>query len=240
MAELTEGPHGATVEHVQIGDGVDAVVARPDGEVRGHVALAPDIGGLRPLFDDICRRLATHGLAVCAPEPFARIPAGERAGLDLPARMGRVPALSDAEVLGNLAAAADLLDEDLGEAPSYVLGFCMGGYFTLKAAATGRYEKAVAFYGMVRTPTMWAGPGLAHPVDTAAAACPTLAIFGTADQWTPPEDIDALRAAWSGRADCEVVVYEGAEHGFVHDPSRPAHRPDDAADVWGRVLRFLL
>ena len=33
--------------------------------------------------------------------------------------------------------------------------------------------------------------------------------------------------------------YEGADHGFVHDPSRPAHRADDAADAWSRVLAFL-
>ena len=37
----------------------------------------------------------------------------------------------------------------------------------------------------------------------------------------------------------EVVRYEGAEHGFVHDPGRPAHRPDDAADAWRRAIAFL-
>ena len=36
-----------------------------------------------------------------------------------------------------------------------------------------------------------------------------------------------------------VVRYEGADHGFVHDPSRPTHRPDDAADAWRRVIGFL-
>jgi dienelactone hydrolase len=37
----------------------------------------------------------------------------------------------------------------------------------------------------------------------------------------------------------EVVRYEGAEHGFVHDPARPTHRPADAADAWARALAFL-
>jgi carboxymethylenebutenolidase len=36
-----------------------------------------------------------------------------------------------------------------------------------------------------------------------------------------------------------VVRYEGAEHGFVHDASRPAHRPDDAADAWRRVVDWM-
>jgi dienelactone hydrolase len=69
--------------------------------------------------------------------------------------------------------------------------------------------------------------------------CPTLAIFGTADAFTPPADIEALREAWKDRPDCEIVVYDGAEHGFVHDADRPAHRSDAAADAWSRVLRFL-
>ncbi|MGZ4690281.1 MAG: dienelactone hydrolase family protein, partial [Acidimicrobiia bacterium] len=42
-----------------------------------------------------------------------------------------------------------------------------------------------------------------------------------------------------GRPDCEVVVYEGADHGFVHDAERPAHRAADAADAWTRVLAQL-
>ena len=42
------------------------------------------------------------------------------------------------------------------------------------------------------------------------------------------------------RPDCEIVVYPEADHGFVHAPERPAHRADDAADAWRRVLAFLL
>ena len=56
----------------------------------------------------------------------------------------------------------------------------------------------------------------------------------------PPADIEALRAAWADRPDCEIVVYPDADHGFVHDPERPAHRADDAADAWRRALAFLL
>jgi carboxymethylenebutenolidase len=69
--------------------------------------------------------------------------------------------------------------------------------------------------------------------------CPTLAIFGDADTFTPEADIDALREAWRDRPDCEVVVYADGEHGFVHAPERPAHRADDAADVWRRTLAWL-
>jgi carboxymethylenebutenolidase len=69
--------------------------------------------------------------------------------------------------------------------------------------------------------------------------CPTLAIFGTNDSWTPPADIDALRAAWAGRDDCEIMLVEGGEHGFVHDPERPVHRADDAARCWEQALAWI-
>jgi carboxymethylenebutenolidase len=241
--ELEEGPLPATVERITItgADGavVDAIHAAPGAEHTAGIVLHPDIMGVRPLFDDLCRRLATHGFAVCAPEPFARAPIEVREAPDPSARMEAMPTLDDDQQLGDLARAADFLTENDGVARVSVMGFCMGGMQTLKAASTGRFHRAVSFYGMIRVPEVWRGPKLREPLDTAADVCPTFAVFGSVDHWTPSEDIDALRDAWSERGDCEVVVYEGADHGFIHVPDRPAHRPDDAADAWSRALAFL-
>jgi carboxymethylenebutenolidase len=224
MAALAPGPHRAAAERITLtgvdGAAVPAILARPDDvEPVAGIALHPDVMGVRPLFDDACRRLASHGYAVCCPEPFARAPDDVRAA-GPPARLGFLPSLDDDLQLGDLAAAADRAG-----APS--------------AAATGRFQRAVPFYGMIRPPGAWRGPRQRAPLDTAAGVCPTLAIFGGADSYTPPADLDDLRAAWRDRPDCEVVVYPEAEHGFVHDPERPAHRPDDAADAWARALAFL-
>ena len=93
---------------------------------------------------------------------------------------------------------------------------------------------------MVRTPEMWIPGGQRDALDTVAGACPTLAIFGELDALIPPADIEALRVAWAGQPDHKVVVYPGADHAFAHDPDRPVHRPDDAADAWHRCLAFLL
>lgn len=243
MSALVEGPYGATVDPITLdveGAPVEALHARPKGVPLGGVVVVPDIHGLRPLMADICRRLATHGLATCAVEPFARTPAAERARLDVAGRMELVRHLYDDVVLEDLAEAADHLAATDGVSGIAVLGFCMGGYYTLKAAATGRFERAVVFYGMIRTPEQWTGPGHGDALEAASSACPTLAIFGEADPYTPPADIEALRQAWAGRSGHRVVVYRGAEHAFVHDPDRPAHRPDDAVDAWHRALAFLL
>ena len=154
--------------------------------------------------------------------------------------MAFVRELDDDLQIGDLEIAADyvVIHDDVREVG--VLGFCMGGFQVLKAAASGRFDRAVAFYGMVRPPEGWAGPKSRLPLDTAADVCPTLAIFGGRDPYTPEADIEALRAAWADRPDCEIVVYPEADHGFVHAPERPAHRADDAADAWRRALAFLL
>jgi len=241
MAELEPGDLDVDVEHITIkgidGAAVDAVHARPDGLPIAGLVLHPDIMGLRPLFDDLCRRLATHGFAVCAPEPFGR--ASADAMTEVEARMAHVRELDDDIQIGDLEAAADYLVIHDDVRKVCIIGFCMGGMQVLKAAATGRFDKAVAFYGMISVPDGWQGPKTRQPLDTASDVCPTLAIFGGVDSYTPAADIDALRAAWADRPDCEIVVYPEADHGFVHAPERPTHRADDAADAWRRVLQFL-
>jgi carboxymethylenebutenolidase len=242
MGALKEGSvYDVTVESsVLVVDGNDLPIvhARPDGMPRAGVVLHPDIMGLRPLFDDMARRIATHGFAVAAIEPYAHIDDEHR--VDVEHRMAAAKLLDDAVQLADFDAAANLLVVEDDVSRVSMLGFCMGGYYTFKAAATDRFDAAVAFYGMLRTPAGWRGDTpRTDPIDVAADMCPTLAIFGNNDTFTPMADIDALRDAWKGRDDCEIVVVDGAEHGFVHDPERPIHRADDAAALWTRALGWL-
>ena len=75
--------------------------ARPDGMPTAGLVLHPDIGGLRPLFEDMARRLATHGLAVCVIEPFAALAAGSRRD-SVEARLAHVKDLDDGQQLDML------------------------------------------------------------------------------------------------------------------------------------------
>lgn len=215
---------------ITLPSGTPAELARPaDGAApsRGLVVF-PDIGGLRPLFVDHAERIANEqGWAVCVVEPWPG-----REDLPLAERLEQVGTIRDERLLGDVTAAADACDVE----PCAVTGFCMGGMFTLKAAGTGRFRRAVAFYGMIRVPERWRGPDQGEPLAALASPrrCPTLAIVGTVDVWTPPDDVAALE-----EIGVTVVRYEGADHGFVHDPDRVAHRPDDATDAWRRALAFL-
>jgi carboxymethylenebutenolidase len=217
---------------ITLPSGTPAELARPEQASGLGVALHPDLGGLRPLFDDLCARLAAEqGWTVCAPEPFPG-----REAMTLEERMAAMADLDDQRQLSALREAAAATECDRVA----VIGFCMGGMYTLKAAgntAPPPFERAVAFYGMIRVPDQWRGPGHGEPLDALRRpeACPVLAIIGDRDVWTPPDDVAALDVL----PNVTVVRYPEAEHGFVHDPDRPAHRAGDAADAWRRAAEFL-
>ena len=214
---------------IRLPSGTPAEIARPDGPADRGLVLIPDIGSLRPLFDDHVARLAAeNGWVVCAFDLW-----GGRDDLTtIKARLAAGGTLDDERVLGDAVAAADATEVE----PVAVVGFCMGGMYALKAAGTGRFARAASFYGMGRVPEMWQSPTQGEPLDALAApdACAALAIAGTVDPWLPEADLAALEGVG-----VEVVRYEGADHGFAHDTSRPAHRPGDAADAWGRVIAHL-
>jgi carboxymethylenebutenolidase len=212
--------------------GTAVELVHPDDATAGLVVV-PDIMGLRPLFDDLVAHLAdSTGWAVAAFEVF---PGQESMAVE--ERLAAMPTMPDERWVTDAVATANLLDV---EGPIGILGFCMGGMVTLKAAATGRFHRAVPFYGMIRNPADWGGgqgpngDAMDAVAGSAGTAERVLAIVGTADPYTPAEHVDELEAAGA-----TVVRYEGAEHGFVHDASRPAHRADDAADAWRRAMEWL-
>jgi carboxymethylenebutenolidase len=218
---------------IELPSGTPAELVSVDAPERGLV-IVPDLWGLRPLFDTHCKDLSRRtGWSVIAVEPFPGedLP-GERDEDGYARRSEALSRAEDAQLLADLQVAADLTGADrVG-----VMGFCMGGMYALKASATGRFDRAVSFYGMVRLPEAWKGAGQGEPLDAVArrGTCQVLELVGTSDTFVPVEDMDALEAAGA-----QVVRYEGAEHGFVHDASRATHRPDDAADAWRRALEFL-
>jgi len=219
---------------VELPSGTPAELALPEGSpVRGLV-LYPDIHGMRPLFDDLAARLAAEkSWATIVVELFPG-----RALATVDDRFAAVPTLVDQQVIGDAVAAADLLAERAPVARVAVMGFCLGGMYAYKAASSGRFDRAVSMYGMIRLPAAWRGVGQGEPLTLLGepGTCPVLAIIGDLDPWTPPDDVAALRQL--GPLITERHFAE-ADHAFVHDPERPSHRPADAAAAWQAVEAFL-
>jgi carboxymethylenebutenolidase len=217
---------------ITLPSGTAAEIAEPmeaDDPPTMGLVIAPDIFGLRPLFDDMVARLASvWSMTVVAVEPFPGLDLGDA----VEPRFAAVPNLDDDAHLRDLLDAADATGcERVG-----LLGFCMGGMYCFKSARSDRFAKIASFYGMIRLPEAWSGPSQGEPLDHLAAGHPdrVLAVIGALDTYTPPADVVDLEAAG-----VNVVRYPEAEHGFAHAPDRPAHRPADAADAFRRAHTWL-
>jgi carboxymethylenebutenolidase len=195
------------------------------------LVIVTDLHGMRPLFEGHVARLREEGFFAVAVEPWWEAAPGD----ELEDRTAALSNVDNAAMVHRIVAAADATGCDVVD----VIGFCLGGNAAMKAAASGRFRRAVSFYGMVSLPEKWSGPNEQAIPAIAADVCSTLAIFGGLDPWVPLDGVRQLEAAWADRADCQVVIYPEADHGFVHDPDRPTHRPADAADAWHRAMEFL-
>lgn len=213
---------------IELPSGTPSEIVRVPGAARALV-ITPDIFGLRPLYDALVHRLATEwGVTAVAVEPFPNHDLDE----SVEPRFAAVSELDDDRHLADLVAAAD----ETGAPQVGLIGFCLGGMYCFKAARSDRFDRISSFYGMIRLPPGWGGPGHQDPLDAVASGHPerVLAIIGGRDHYTPPDDVDDLEATG-----VTVVRYPDAEHGFAHAPDRPSHRPADAADAFARSRDWL-
>ena len=220
---------------IELPSGTPAEITSPaEGSPTMGLVIAPDIFGLRPLYDDLVARLANEwSMTVCAVEPFP----GRGLGPEIEPRFAAVPTIDDVLHLRDLEEAADAVAAAAGVERVGLLGFCLGGMYCHKATRSDRFARIVSFYGMIRLPDGWKSPTQAEPLELLANGNPesVLAIVGDRDTYTPSDAVDTLEATG-----VTVVRYPDAEHGFAHDPSRPAHRPADAADAFTRAHAWLL
>src|SRR5262249_25267455 len=123
----------------------------------------------------------------------------------------------------DLAAAAERLRSN-GATSIAVIGFCMGGRFTYRAARLAKrlgIAAAVSFYG----------GGIAQ--ELGEPPCPILLFYRGFHPYVPTADIEAVQAHHPD----DVVVYPDATHGFMRDGS-DSYAPVEAADAWSRMLDF--
>ncbi len=87
------------------------------------------------------------------------------------------------------------------------VGYCFGGAMVLHMARIGMPLKAVAsFHGAL---------GSFHSADPGSIAAKILVCHGAADSMVSMDDLDGFKTEMdTAQADCEVLLLEGAKHGF--------------------------
>jgi carboxymethylenebutenolidase len=219
------------------GNRFSAYFASPGTPSIAQVIVYPDVRGLHQFYKELALRFAEVGIAALAIDYF-----GRTAGLTSRAEpfdfMPHVKQVEYATFTRDVSAALQYLKDRAGGAkPTFVIGFCMGGSFTLATGTNSDFSFAglIPFYaGITRTfGDMGTILDLAHNVKY-----PVMGIFGGADTGIPEDKVKALDEELDvAGVEHEIRVYEGAPHSFF---DRNADQFADAsADAWRRVLEFI-
>jgi carboxymethylenebutenolidase len=198
-----------------------------------------EIFGVNAHIRDVTERVAREGYVALAPDFFHRSLPGIELGYDeagFAQGMKGLGALDADEMIADARAAVAFLRERPDVGPRIgAMGFCIGGHMTYLTACETDVDAAAAFYGGgIAAPR---GPG-----DKAGTLSRTprirgrvLCLFGDRDALIPPAHVASIRDALEKAGTRhEVVVYEGADHGFFCD-RRATYHEASARDAWARV-----
>jgi carboxymethylenebutenolidase len=200
------------------------------------VLVVQEIFGVHEHIKDVCRRFAKLGYYAVAPELFARVADVTKLTTidEGRAAAGKVP---DRQVMSDLDAAAAFAKTEKGDTGRLgITGFCYGGRVVwLYAAHNPQLKAGVAWYGRLTGAPSEIAPK--NPIDLVSdLKAPVLGLYGSADQGIPVDDVEKMRAALkaAGKTNSEIVVYDGAPHGF-HADYRPSYRGEPAKDGWQKL-----
>lgn len=230
-----------TMVHTE--DGPMPVVESRPQEAQGAVVVVQEAFGLTTHIENVCQRLADAGWAAAAPALFHRDGSPVFAYDDFEAVMPAMARLEQKGISMDLEATLRHLHGAGFEASRCgIVGFCMGGTVALYAATAFELGAAVTYYGGGVSKGRFGFPPLVELAP--ALRAPWLGQYGDRDRGIPVEELEQLRVAASGASvETEVVVYEGAAHGFNCDDRPAAFDPSAAKTAWSRTLdwfgRFL-
>jgi len=141
--------------------------------------------------------------------------------------------LSEDEAIATLRRAGEFLRgrSDVRAQAIGVIGWCMGGRYSIRlAAADPGIRACVMYYGA--------------PITDEAAIkgiqAPILGSFGAEDKGPTPDQVKAFEKALAAAGKkADMKIYPGAGHAFanVNNPWG-GYREDAAKDAWGRTLAF--
>ncbi len=234
-------------EHVVVpveGAGMKAYLARPaQGGRHPAVIVWMEIFGVNAHIRDVTERVAREGYVALAPNFFHRTAPDIELGYDnagLGAGMTELQKLHADQMIADARAALAWLRgrDDVREDRVGVMGFCIGGHMAYLTAAETDVAAAASFYGGGIAAPQGPGGGPSTLARTGKIRGHILCLFGGQDGMIPQPQVAAIRNALADAGvGHEVVVYDGANHGFFCD-QRDTYHEASARDAWQRVERL--
>ena len=228
---------------VSTSDGsADCFFAHPSTGAHPGVLIWPDAFGLRPAVRQMSKRLAESGYSVLAVNPYYRT---QRAPVVNTTNFAEVRDII-LPLMGSLNA-----DTQTRDARSFVsfldshsavdrnrkigtMGYCMGGPFTMRTAASlpERIGAAASFHGGGLVTDQSDSPHLLVPQMKANY----LFAIAENDDENQPDAKNVLRDAFAAAGlSAEIEVYAGALHGWC-PPDSTVYHEQQAERAWSRLL----
>lgn len=211
------------------GGAIPLTICAGDGEDLPSLVVVPSIFGVTEDLVAQMQELADAAIVV-ALDPFWRVEAGPLSYAEAQRAVGRMQKLDLAachrDVVTTIRWAAN---HPRANGRVAMLGICFGGPFALLAAADG----------LLAGVATWHGSRMQHFLGRKdEMRCPMIHHCGGNDAAVPREAIDAIRSAFADRDDVQIVVHDGAAHGFTHRGNQ--HHDPVAEGAAMRDVRALL
>jgi carboxymethylenebutenolidase len=225
----------------------DAALFHPAGAGSWPAVLMwPDILGLRPVFREMARRLASSGYTVLVPNPFYRVkrapvvtgPFDFNSPTDRAKLEGLRDALTNAAIDRDAAAFITFLDKQKQtnrRKAAGVQGYCFSGPFAFHtgAARSDRVRAVATFHGGGLVTKDANSPHLLIPKTKASFV---VAIARNDDQ-KQPDAKDMLKATFAAAKRPAIVEVYPADHGWCVPGSQTYDQPS-AERAWAELLRL--
>ena len=212
------------------GQWIDIKTAQ-EGTFRGYLALpasgkgpgivlCQEIFGINAYIREVADYYAEEGYVVLAPDLFWRLEkdvdlgyseAEWKKAFDLLQRMDIDKAMEDVTAAVRTLRTRAEVSGKVG-----ALGFCLGGRLAYLAAARSGVDCAVGYYGVTIEKYL---------NEAARIKVPMVLHFASEDKYAPPEAVEKIRNAFSGRKDVEIYSYPGVDHAFARTGGMHYDRP---------------
>jgi len=209
------------------GEKTSGEIVLPEGSAKAPaVVLIQEWWGLNEHIRSLLDRLAKAGFVALAPDLYhGKVTADADEAMKLMTELDGERSVDEIQGAVAFLAAHERCSGKVG-----VMGFCLGGAFSFRAATRiPELAAVVPFYG-VPDPTK---------ADYTKVRAPICAHFAARDEWAKPERAQAIKEQLEARGQpMELHIYD-ADHAFVNDTRPDVYKPDAAKLAWDRSMAFL-